>query len=699
MNRIHLALAGGLAMLALAVLPLRAQPFERLVAPFPVFDEQGAPYAFPFLGGLNVPRPQLLDLDADGDRDLLVQEMTGRLMFFENTGTPDQAQFVWRTDHYAGLDVGEWARLADLDGDGDFDVLAEQPFGAVRYYRNTGTAQAAQFTLAEDSLRTTEGSILFTERQNTPALADLDCDGRPDLLAGFTSGTITFYAHDGLDLQGLPRFRFVSSEYQGIVIIGSSGKTGNPLHGANTMDVADLDADGDPELVWGDFFEPGLILFDNTGTCAEAVLLRNATGFPTNDPVQTSGFNAPYFGDLDGDADPDLLVGVLGGAFAATGTTANNLYHFRNDGGVWTRTTTRFLHGLDLGTESTATLGDLDGDGDLELLMGNALDPTGLQSARLYRFENRGTATQPAWHLVDPDFLGFRSGFNLTPVLVDLDADGDLDLIVGDFNGTLALFQNLGSPASPSFVLTETRYQNIDAGATATPTFGDLDGDGDLDLLVGESGGTLRFYRNTGTRQQAQFVQESTAFADIDVGQRSAPFLRDLDGDGDLDLLVGSDTGLALYDNVTTGPVPTFLRDETLALPARRLSTPVLADLDGDTDPDLLVGSLEGGLTYHRNDRIPVSVEASRLAHPTLSVYPHPVTTTATVGIGLSQATPVRLVLYDLLGRAVAVVYDGFLSVGDHRVTVALHNHPAGVYLLRLTAGLFTQARTVVYQP
>ncbi|NLG61656.1 MAG: hypothetical protein GX539_05380, partial [Candidatus Cloacimonetes bacterium] len=79
----------------------------RVISPFEVRDEQGTPYRHPFLGGFDVPRPQLVDIDGDGDLDLFVQERSGEVMFLENTGTPAQPRFTWRTDRFHDLDVGE----------------------------------------------------------------------------------------------------------------------------------------------------------------------------------------------------------------------------------------------------------------------------------------------------------------------------------------------------------------------------------------------------------------------------------------------------------------------------------------------------------------------------------------------------------------------------------------------------------------
>ena len=182
------------------------------------------------------------------------------------------------------------------------------------------------------------------------------------------------------------------------------------------------------------------------------------------------------------------------------------------------------------------------------------------------------------------------------PTLGDLDGDGDLDLVVGEFNGTLRSYQNIGTAGSAQYAEqtgAANPFAGIDVEAYSAPTLGDLDGDGDLDAVVGEGFGTLRFFKNTGTAGAPQYVEQTGAanpFTGIDVGNFSTPTLGDLDGDGDLDLIVGANDGtLRTFLNMANR-APVAVNDalstsEDSTLTGNVLSAnPTTADSDPDGD-------------------------------------------------------------------------------------------------------------------
>ena len=571
--------------------------YEAQVSPFPVAAADGSAMAHPFLGGFDVPRPQLVDVDGDGDLDLFVQERSGAVIFFER----DAGAWHWRSDRYQDLDVGEWYRFTDLDGDGDVDLLGERRYSYVRAWRNEGTRGAPRFVPAADSLRGADGTPIFADRQNILNLADIDCNGRLDLFLGRVTGTVDrFEAEPTPGADGLPRFRLVTERWEGIEIVGpvpgAPLTPGPTMHGANTMAFGDPDGDGDLDLFWGDFFEQGLLLIRNDGGCPHFALRGTPTRFPIEDPLLTTGYNAPAPGDTDGDGDMDLVVGVIGGAFNPARSSVENLYHLEQRPDGFAVVTSRLVTMIDVGSESTPALADLDGDGDLDLLVGNKLAPDESGTSTITRFENVGTATAPAFRDRGP--LPITGEYHLAPTVADLDGDGLPDLVLGTWRDVVQWWRNTGTREAPVWTLADSALVTITRGSNTVPALADLDGDGDLDLLVGESSGQLNFYRNAGTRTAPRFELVSDTFGGIDPGRRSAPALADIDGDGRVELLVGSEEGfLELWRQASTDEVR-FVRDDAFTRELGGGITPAVGDLDGDGDPDLVLGTASGGLRY-----------------------------------------------------------------------------------------------------
>lgn len=570
--------------------------FERRVSAFPVADSAGRPYDHPFLGGFNVPRPQLVDVDADGDLDLFVQEAADRITLFERLDGPE-VRFAWRTDRFAGLEVGEWYRFADLDDDGDPDLLGEAKFSMIQAWENRGPVTAPRFVAVVDTLRDTGGTAIFSDRQNIPNVVDFDCDGRLDLMLGRLDGSVTRYeAVAPWAGDEAPTFAFVTDDFEGIRIVAQITPS---LHGANTLVFADIDDDGDKDLMWGDFFEPGLLILENVGTCETPAFSNRPVSFPRGDPLSTSGYNASTFGDVDLDGDLDAIVGVLGGAYNPIRTAADNLYLLAQETDGWRIVTRRLIGQIDVGAESVPAVGDLDGDGDPDLFLGNKIDPRDPKTARIYRFENVGTAGRPVFQLAGA--LEAGGGFHYAPALADLDADGDLDLVLGTWNEDIQLYRNEGTPVAPRFAADPEPLVELTRGSHASPALADLDGDGDLDLVAGESSGELNLWRNAGTAREPSFVLVTDTLAGFDAGRRSAPAFADLDGDGDPDLLVGSESGeSAVFWNLG-GPLESAFGLAAAPLELPGIAAPVFADLDADGDPDLLVGEIAGGLRYYEN--------------------------------------------------------------------------------------------------
>ncbi|MCK1333300.1 tandem-95 repeat protein [Bradyrhizobium sp. CW9] len=299
------------------------------------------------------------------------------------------------------------------------------------------------------------------------------------------------------------------------------------------------------------------------------------------------------------------------------------------------------FNGIDVGNASRPALADLDGDGDLDAVVGN-------QAGTLSYFLNTGTSSAPLFvqqtGAANP-FNGIAVSSWSTPTFADLDGDGDRDLILGENDGRLFYFQNVGSANAPVFVQqigALNPFNGIDVGELSVPTFGDLDLDGDLDAVVGSISGGLRYFQNTGTISAPVFVEQTGAanpFNGVQVGgdnrvgnasgafARTAPSLADVDRDGDLDVVAGTSAAgtLQFLQNTGSASSPAFSQQIGANNPFSGINLfvggnsgfdalPAVADLDGDGKLDVIVGADPGDLRYLKNttpNGIPITINVT----------------------------------------------------------------------------------------
>ncbi len=583
-------------ILAIASCPLALAQFVKEYQPFPVIVD-GDTLALPFWGGINSPKPSLVDFDRDGKIDLFIGETIGKLNYLHNTGTTAMPIWTPISERFANLDIGTWHAFVDIDGDSDLDLFCDNLLNGVRYLRNSSVGNDITFVQIDPAY-----GAIATGVDNTPDFVDLDGDNDFDLFIPEPGGQLVFYRNTGTP--ATPNLVFVTGFYDSLLAFpggGSRSLSADPQHGFAAIHFVDIDNDLDLDLIWGDLFNPNLYLFRNHGTRFVSDLTYETDTY-LGAGNSTTGFNHAPLADLDGDGDFDLLLSP------ANGEIIDNLRFFRNIG---TATSASFaleelnlLENIDLGRSAVPALGDVDGDSDLDLLVGSG-------DGRIAWFRNVGSRLNPVLELQTSFFQNIDVGQSAAPALTDWDDDGDLDLLIGNESGFVQYYRNDGDSCAFLATLVTTQLGGIKTDQLAVPAPVDLDRDGLTDLVIGEwdfnGFANVLLYENTGSAGNPALTLVTKSLLKRTASDFTIPHAVDWDGDGKTDLVVGNrGLGLTWFRNTATAGV--FPDSNTLlaqpdTLPGADVGNRIAmtrGDIDSDGDYDLILGEEDGGLNFFR---------------------------------------------------------------------------------------------------
>ena len=556
---------------------------------FGTLSINGKNYDEPFLGGFNKPKVQWLDWDYDNDEDLFLLDENGAIKLYINNSNENNIKFDLYDSSLFDINGIGWFYIGNFDNDNDFELITQDKMNIDQmiFYDISDNAIIEVGTLYDViSIPLQSDPVMF------PTFIDIDNDGDLDFFTGNIIGTVTFYENIGFEIDR-PQFQLVTTFWEDIYIVGPS----NQRHGASAINFVDIDNDNDYDLAGGDFFQQSLYIIENIGNSENPIMddINISTQFPPGDPIISAGLNMPSFTDIDNDGDEDLFVTVLSGAYGYQ--LINNFYFYRNENGNYNLETQEFIETLDLFSDIYPEFIDIDSDGDLDLFIGTATDLSEFPiNGKVKFYENIGNDSnlEPIWNLVNSEFLGGNAGYNLSLDFGDIDADGDYDMLVGEYNGTIRIYLNLGDEFEPNFS-EYSLINDIDLSGYSIPKLVDIDNDLDLDLFIGQSTGNISFYENIGSNENYDFILVSSNYNDISVSNKSSIDFFDIDNDEDYDLIVGSQyENIFFYENIGDSYEANFQFDSSKVFPTLGFNL-VPAFISHNQQKKLLVGTSTGG--------------------------------------------------------------------------------------------------------
>ena len=677
-----------------------AEGFSR--ASFEVLQEDVL-LANPWVGGLTAPQWSTIDADLDGDDDLFAFDRDGsRLLLFERVSEGNGLQIRW--DWVEGWPaMVDWCLLRDYNCDGKADIFTSHQNG-IRVYTNTTvvggppTFDPEPVTLfaSFDFGQGPDNLPVICIGMDKPAIVDHDDDGDIDIIT-FTETSTTLYRFVGqtpcgLDLVCTNRCYGMMAEAaeNNAMFIGPEfdcdfnvidPRTG--VHAGGSITALQLESGGPKDLLISDVTYPstlGIVLEEGGSSLDSATYIDPE--FPANlygdQAVNLPRFPAAFHLDVDQDGVRDLLFSPN---TALETDDDRSVHYFRNEGTedvpAWTMVQDDYLQEgmLDFGRGAYPVLIDFDGDGLLDLAVANKERYEGVDQtpAAIACYRNDGTETSPSFVLQSMDWVDL-STYQIEspfPAFGDLDGDGDLDLIVGDELGLLHEFTNEAEPGEwPSYELSVLSLTDgitgepIDVGQFAAPQLIDVDADGNLDLVVGEKNGTLTLMQRNSLGLWEVY---DSPINGVNFGAIAVDNLLGINGYS-TPCLTPTSNGIRAFVANETGTVQDFglvpsnldatweeVDNEVLGTANGFRAAVALADLNGDGLLDALLGVQNGGLMAFQGGTVPDDVNEAMLS---LTAKPNPLTLAPNPGTDVVRWTTASpwsgsLCMFDQTGRCV----------------------------------------------
>jgi hypothetical protein len=533
--------------------PIIGQNFEFM--DIPVY-KNGQLMSNPWAGGMNAPQWASFDINGDDKNDIYIFDRTGdvHLSFLNMGNNAGEINYKYNRQWLKHFPyVRYFVLMRDYNGDGIVDLFCssydefQKGIKVFTGYWENGFLNFNQVLFPEQEYDiipftfadTIIGILPVYLATDYIAIDDLDNDNDLDILTmnqagnkvnyfknisiekGFTNDTLIYELTDDcwgrFGLQ--PNAQSLSISFDPNICAffhdPDNADDRDAVHGGTTLCTFDADNDGDKEILYGDLISQHIIFGKNNGNSNSAWMTEQDTFYPVYDtPIDIPFFCATYMLDINNDGAKDLIASPNQIWLTPDREVA---WFYENIGSdelpEFNLIKKDFLAEsmLDFGTGANPIFVDVNADGLMDIVSGNRFFWTEQgEVSTLSLLINIGTENDPAFEWADSDWLGlsqYSPDLNtITPAFGDMDNDGDEDLILGERWGYLHYAENMAGPGVPmQFGVFQFNWKNINVGQLATPFIYDINKDGLPDLIIGELKGTVNYLPNIGTAENPDF--------------------------------------------------------------------------------------------------------------------------------------------------------------------------------------------------
>lgn len=702
-------------------------------------------------GGINSGQISTIDLDLDGQEDIVIFDRSDkRVIPLLNIGGPNEIKYKYAPEYIQQFPASiGWMLLRDFDLDDKKDVFYSNSGGAISVQKNNSITNLtfSDYLINMKSDQHPGGDIgIYIPTSDIPSISDIDNDGDLDILTFGVLGYAleyhrnmseeTYGNNDTLDYvlknNCWGHFLEIGTNTNSLKLYdtcnynvpnaeGGGNFGGGNRHAGSTVTAFDNNGDSVADLMLGDVSFNNIVMALNGGTQPgqNSSLTYQDTTFPSYDTsVNLAIFPGTFLEDIDNDGIKDLLVTTN-----ATNLVENteSVWFYKNTG---TNSIPNFNFKkkalfqdqmIELGNESIPAIFDHNGDGLMDLIVSNYgyfNRDSVTYDCKLSLYLNIGTVSKPVFEFVTDDYQNIFSlnlGTWLYPTFGDLDGDGDMDMVLGNSEGYLHYFTNSGGAGNPAvFTLTSSRIKDdlaatIDVGQFSAPQLFDYDNDNDLDLIIGKVNGWIRYYENTGTTTAYTFKKITDSLGRVELheawdifgattGYNAPNFFRN---GSTVELYCGTHSGgIYKFTGINpSNPRQTFIIDTVIRNgEIGRRSSPAVYDFKNDGKLDMIIGNTKGGLNFYTQQNGFLTVKK---IEPKIDfkLYPNPANESIFVELDPTESQNNTIRIYSITGNLIQVEQ---AEIGI--TTISVNNYAKGVYFLTVSTDKGQKTKRFVVQ-